>query len=149
MTTMTTTHYEYRHLAGHGRDDHMAGEIIARAARQLGMDSDGYIAAAAGLASHAVPLADPCVRLPSAPGVRMRMERALEAARREVSRRDCWIFVACVRTRTEDAQVVQRIDDYGRRVERRQWTEVSEVRRGREWVRDDSRLVQGPWRRRQ
>ncbi len=39
------THYIYAHRAGYGRDDHMADEIIARAARRLDLEGAGeYIA---------------------------------------------------------------------------------------------------------
>lgn len=90
------SYYTYRHRAGYGRDDHMADEIIARAARRLGGDTAGYIAQAVGLASHAVPMDSLRVSLPAAAGVRRRMERALRLASREVPRRDCRIDVVRV-----------------------------------------------------
>lgn len=110
------TYYEYVHRAGYGRDDHMADEIIARAARHLGMDTDGYLAQAVGLASHAVPMDRARVRLRAERGVRARMQRALRDARREVLSRDTLIEIVCVRTVYEG-----------------DWR-VREERRGRQWI---------------
>ena len=113
-----TTYYEYRHRPGYGRDDHMADEVIARAARRLGSGGcDDHIAASLGLVSHPVPLGGVEYRMPAAPGVRRRMERALSAAQQEFARRqDCWVYVACVRERNG----------------------VREVRRGSRWEQEDS-----------
>jgi hypothetical protein len=92
------TYYEYQHVPGYGRDDYMAEEIIARAARRLGaVGADHYIAQAVGLASHPIPLGSVEVRVPGGPGVRRRMERALSAARREVRHRDCLIEIVAYR----------------------------------------------------
>jgi hypothetical protein len=91
-------YYEYRHIPGYGRADHMADELIARAARQLGYtEAQGYIAAACGFASHPVPQGSCTVRLPVARGTAARMRGALRRARREFLRDpDCWIAVAKV-----------------------------------------------------
>lgn len=116
-------YYEYIHRAGYGRDDHMADEIIARAARILGYAADGYIARAAGLASHPVPLGGVTVRLQADRGARQRMLSALRATRREVLSNDCHISIVRMRVRYEDtAEVVgyrrtydgRRVPEYGR-----------------------------------
>lgn len=118
-----TSYYEYVHRPGFGRADHLADEIIARAARHLGARGcDGYIAACVGLASHAAPMPGASVRLAAGPGVRRRMVAALRAAERELFGEryvDTWIVVECVRTRCyrRGEQVVR----------------VHEVRRGRRW----------------
>lgn len=126
---MAQSYYEYHHAHGYGRDDHMADEIIARAARRLGEDTGRYIAQAAGLASHSVPMRSMSVRLPAGPGVRARMERALHEARQEVARRDCAISVVCSR-----CEVVYPDDDTGRGREYSVPTRIYEQRRGTRWV---------------
>jgi len=100
--TSKTAYYHYHHAPGYGRDDHMAGEVIARAARQLGYDTDHLIAQHMGLAAHAVPIGSCDVRVPATLGVqgrvRRRMTRALARAYREFARRpDCTIYVALCR----------------------------------------------------
>ena len=108
-------YYTYQHREGYGSDDHMADEIICRAARQLGIDTGTAIAAAVGLASHAVGDSHR-VEIPSGPGVAARMRSALRRARQEVGRNDCCIEVVCMRyLRTDDGIAHQ-------------------IRRGREWV---------------
>lgn len=94
--------YQYVHRPGYGRDDHLAGEWIARAIRQLGISgTDAYISAAMGFASHPVPMDLPEFSLPAGRGVRQKMEAALRRAAREFQRRpDCYIVV----TRVEDSQ---------------------------------------------
>lgn len=87
------THYRYRHQPGYGGHDHMADEIIARAARRLGLDTGAYITQAAGYAAHGVPMAHAVVRLPVGRGVQRRMADALRWARLEVTCRDCRIVV--------------------------------------------------------
>lgn len=92
---MSRAYYELVHHAGYGRDDHLADEVIARAARILGLSgADGYIAAAAGFASHACPMEHAVVRLPVARGVAVRLRAAVRRAKREYLRRpDCCIAV--------------------------------------------------------
>ena len=109
--------YEYQHRAGYGRDDHLADELIARAARQLGCDVDARIAAHAGFISHPCPIGAGTVRLPVERGTRARMEGALRRARNEfLHRPDCAVVVVCIRRRREDGML------------------VTEERRGRAWV---------------
>lgn len=120
------TYYEYAHLAGYGREDHLADEVIARAARALGLDgADAYIAEAVGLASHAVGNRA-LVRMPAGPGVRLRMERALRTARTEI-RADCRIVVRCLR------EVRERADG------ERDVHVIIERRSGTAWVPHDDR----------
>ena len=78
-----STYYTYVHLAGYSRVDHLAPELIARAARRLGLDTGSAIAAACGLVSHAVPSSCGEVRVSSSPTTRRRMLSALRAARGE------------------------------------------------------------------
>ncbi len=118
---METQNYEYVHRPGYGRDDHMADEIIARAARILGLAGAGqYVQAATGMAPHPVPMGRARVSLPSGLGVRARMEAALREARTEVVCRDCAIEVVLVRRR--------RVEERGRTYR------VVEHRRGRDWI---------------
>lgn len=133
---MSRAHYEYVHQAGYGRDDHRADELIARAARILGLDgSHAYVAASVGLVSHAVPMGRAQVRLPAVRGARARMVSALRAARREIGHYvDTSIAVVCVRTR-----VVEGEDG------RHYWTRptrVTEHRHGHTWVTVDASEVQ-------
>ena len=124
------SYYEYVHRPGYGRMDHLADEVVARAARRLGTSgTDEYIAACVGLASHTVPMAGVSVRLPSGPGVRRRMVAALRAAERETLGGryvDTRIDIECVRTIR------------WRRGEHREWPHDAvverQVRRGRAWV---------------
>lgn len=116
------SYYTYESRPGYGRDDHMADEIIARAARRLGLaGAERFILQAAGFVSHAVGESAE-VRIEGTPGTRRRMERALSAARREVMRPDCRIVICCYRTRWER-------DEDGALVR------VTERRRGNAWVR--------------
>jgi hypothetical protein len=115
-------YYEYKHREGYGSDDHMANEIIARAARQLGFEVDDQIAQCVGLANHSVPMTRFTVRSDDGPNVREKMERALRLAKNEVLRRNCCIEVVCCR-------------------EIRQYDEIEEItrvryeeRRGNHWV---------------
>ena len=80
------SYYTYQHVPGWGRDDHMASEIIARAATHLGIGgASREVAAAAGLASHSAPHVVE-VRLPVERGVANRMRGALRRAKSEVAR---------------------------------------------------------------
>lgn len=98
---MSQVYYEYVHQPGYGRDDHRASELIARAARILGVGGAGaYVAQALGLASHPVPIGSPVVRLPCERGAKTRMVAALRAAHREIGHYvDTSIAVVCVRER--------------------------------------------------
>lgn len=126
---MQKARYEYQHYAGYGRDDHMADEIIARAARHLGFDGAGeYVLAARGFVSHAVPMGSPVVSLPCCPGVRRRMLSALRKAMREVLSNDCAISVVCRRER-----LVRSGAEWSRD------TIVTEERRGARWIIVDIR----------
>ena len=96
-----TPYYEYAHRAGYGRDDHRANELIARAARLLGLDTGMRVAQCIGLASHAVPMGGATVRLDGAKA-RTRMIRALREARTEIGYYvDVSIVVVCRRERRE------------------------------------------------
>lgn len=105
---MSYSYYTYVHRAGYGRDDHMADELIARAIRALGVPgAEASIAAAVGLASHAVPMDGANVRIPAGPGVRVQMERALRSARREFARRpDLSVTVVCCRKIRRDGRII-------------------------------------------
>lgn len=112
MDTSKRVTYEYEHRAGYGRDDHMAEELIARAARQLGLDTSDRIAQCIGLASHPVPMGTSTVRLAAGRGVRQRMSRALRAAHEEIGHYvDVRIDVVRIRTRTEYETRTVRIED--------------------------------------
>lgn len=123
-------YYEYVHHAGYGRDDHMADELIARAARQLGLATGSRIAQACGLASHSVPMGSCTVRMPAERGTAARMRAALRRARSELRGYvDCSISVDCLRVvvvrageshagclYTEASRLVERRDRRGWRV---------------------------------
>lgn len=95
----------YRHREGFGRTDHLADEIIVRAARILGLCGDRPVAEAAGFASHAVGQTH-AVRLRGA-DAKKRMRAALRAARAEMPcRTDCRIDVVGVTTVIDDREVV-------------------------------------------
>lgn len=115
------SYYEYRHYAGYGRHDHMADEIIARAAAYLGADGAGeHLLRCVGLADHAVGDMGCTVRMPYAPGVRAQMERALRQAYGDMRRnhwaRDCRIEVVCLRQRSGKRGI------------------ETEIREGRRWM---------------
>lgn len=131
------SYYTYVHRAGYGRDDHMADEIIARSARQLGLDTGSAIAQHCGMASHSCPMPASEVRIPSAPGVRRRMLRAIRAAEREVLSHDCLISVELRRTRRERVRSYRYVEN-GALVDVTEWRIVLEERRGREWREIDS-----------
>jgi hypothetical protein len=116
--------YEYVHRRGYGGDDHLAEEVIARAARILGaQDAAERVAQCVGLQSHAVPMAAGTYAIDAGPGVRARMERALRAAYSEMPCRvDCLIEVVCVCVRRASR------DEYSYP------TWLREERRGRHWV---------------
>lgn len=76
--------YEYEHRPGYGRHDHLADEVIARAAAYLGYDTGDVIAQHMGLASHPVPLPGIELRVPNESGAWHRMHAALARARRDV-----------------------------------------------------------------
>lgn len=88
-------YYTYEHRPGWGRDDHLADEVIARAARQLGIAGTGsYIAQHLGLASHPCPNGTAEVRVAAVRGAKARMRGALRRARREFRRNpDCAIVI--------------------------------------------------------
>jgi hypothetical protein len=89
-----SSYYTYVHRPGYGRDDHMAPEILARAAAILGLQgADHAVAQALGLEGHACPLGIPEIRISSGQGVRGRMAAALRQARRDSPRRDCLIEI--------------------------------------------------------
>jgi hypothetical protein len=108
------SYYTIVHLPGWGRDDHMADEIILRAARRLSLASTADVARAAGLISssscHAREL-----RVPRAAGAKARVLRALRAAFGEIRSNDCRIAVAC---RRERRGWVEQYDQSSRRWER-------------------------------
>lgn len=132
-------YYTYVHRAGYGRDDHMAAELISRAARQLGLDTGDSIAQHVGLASHPVPLSSGEVRLASGPGVRAKMTRAMRVARAELVRRpDCVIEVQCHRLVEELLDEHQYRDDAGRPREWRRYRVTLERPSGRDWIAVDS-----------
>lgn len=80
-----SVYYEYLHQPGYGRDDHRADELIARAARILGLDgAHARVAASVGLVSHSVPMGSVFVRLPARRGTKARMVSALRSARAEI-----------------------------------------------------------------
>jgi hypothetical protein len=114
-------YYEMVHRAGYGSDGHLAPEVIARAARHLGLVGDDEVHRHIG---HAASPAEEArtVRLDVGPGIRARMVAALSAARGEFERRPgCCIEVVKRRVRLEQP------DD---------WTtiRVVEERQGRRWV---------------
>lgn len=114
-------HYEYMHRAGYGPDDHRAAEVIARAARALGLSGAAHaVAQQSGFAPHPVGIGY-CVRMPACPGVRRTMEAALRRARRELGRVDCRIDVVCVEIET-DAERGERIEFHRHG---REWREFS------------------------
>lgn len=102
---MTTTYYTFRHFPGHGRDDHMADEIIARAARRLGLDTDARIRQHIGFASHSVPMGGIVISVPVARGAKARMLRALRAAKAEITAKYISCLVAVVKEREADGRV--------------------------------------------
>lgn len=81
---MTTERYEYEHVAGYSRLDHLAEEIIARAARHLGLAGDRDVARELGMVSRAVGGGSVRVSLPVARGTRQRMRGALRRAEAEM-----------------------------------------------------------------
>jgi hypothetical protein len=79
-----SSYYTYEHCAGYSHDDHLADEVIARAAAYLGYDTGDVIAQHMGLASHPVPLPGIELRVPNESGAWRRMQAALANARRDV-----------------------------------------------------------------
>jgi hypothetical protein len=117
---MATDYLTLWHAAGYGRDDHLAGEVIARAARILGwVDADDYIMAAVGMGAHAVPQGNPQIRVPYSPAAKRAMERAIRDARHEFARRpDCSVSVRRLRTRVEtDTRDVTYLTDGDRAID--------------------------------
>ena len=96
--------YTYRHHPGRGSTDHLADEVIARAARILGLPgADAYVRQAAGYDAHAVPMPRPRVTLWGA-DARKRMEAALVEARAAMPCRvSCVIAVEEIDVRTMTA----------------------------------------------
>jgi hypothetical protein len=79
----------YQHRAGYGRHDHLAQEVIARAMRRLGYDTEHLIAQHVGLAAHPCPLQAIKVRLiakdaKEAARIATQMRQAISAARCEL-----------------------------------------------------------------
>lgn len=117
------TYYIYSHHPGYGRHDHMAPEIIARALSYLGHDNMNHmILASMGFLSHGCPLNVHDVKIPSRPGMRRKMERALRRAYAFMRERswawDTYITVECYRERKSKDEKT-----------------VLEVRKENKWVR--------------
>ncbi len=135
-------YYEYSHAPGYGRDDHMADEIITRAAGYLGLNGAGdHLLACVGLTSHSVPMGTSTIQLPVARGTRRRMETALRKAfafmREHKLARDTCIYVACRRSRRIKAGTIVGECLYTRP------TVLHEIRHGATWVIESTESEEG------
>lgn len=132
----TREYYCYVHRSGYGQHDHLAGEVIARAARRLGLDIGDRVAQCVGLASHAVPMVQATVQLAPVKGVRERMARALLSARAEMPIRvSCSIEIE--RRCEEEETLASGVYDDPQTGERRAWRRVKRTvfrRVEREWI---------------
>lgn len=94
-------YYEFRHIPGHGRSDHLAGLVLGRAAQHLGQDPDAE------------------VRVPVARGAKARLRAAIRAAEQEVfggRYADLLIRFVCLREGPDGPQI-----RFGRRWVRDEW----------------------------
>lgn len=87
--------WTYRHHPGHGSTDHLAAEIIARAARILGLDgAEQAVRQTAGYAPAAVPMRAAVTLRGDGRSVRPAMTRAIRDARDEMPcRTSCCISI--------------------------------------------------------
>lgn len=128
-------YYVYNNKQGYGHTDHLAPEVIARAARLLGLaGADEAVLQHAGFASHAVGVSS-SVRLPYAKGVGKRMQKALDAAREEMPCRVSTCIEVQRRRETEDIEPISDCSRYVTSVvevydnDRKTWKELTRGKR--------------------